>query len=42
MFFANRLKPPQVNPKEKRERQRTFLGCYYLASMYVFLVESNC
>ncbi|KAF9696654.1 hypothetical protein EKO04_005673 [Ascochyta lentis] len=31
--FVNRRKPQQANPQEKRERQRAFLGCYYLASM---------
>ena len=25
--------PPTIAPEEQRERQRTFLGCYYLSSM---------
>ncbi|KAJ4992174.1 hypothetical protein SVAN01_02193 [Stagonosporopsis vannaccii] len=33
MFFAQTKKSQTVDPREKRERQRTFLGCYYLASM---------
>lgn len=28
-----RPKPPPPAAEEQRERQRTFLGCYYLASM---------
>lgn len=35
MFFARVKKSEQVDPREKRERQRAFLGCYYLTSMYV-------
>ncbi|KAF1361651.1 hypothetical protein EJ07DRAFT_153879 [Lizonia empirigonia] len=33
MFFTNQQKPQEVEPQEKRARQRAFLGCYYLASM---------
>ncbi|KAH6643721.1 hypothetical protein C7974DRAFT_4040 [Boeremia exigua] len=33
LLFVRLKKPDQVQPQMKRERQRTFLGCYYLASM---------
>ncbi|KAF1838223.1 hypothetical protein BDW02DRAFT_565259 [Decorospora gaudefroyi] len=31
--MPQRHKPPPPHPQEVRERQRAFLGCYYLASM---------
>ncbi|KAL1656065.1 hypothetical protein SLS61_001135 [Didymella pomorum] len=33
VFFPHAKKPIEIDPKEKRERYRAFLGCYYLASM---------
>jgi hypothetical protein len=38
--FPVRRKPPPPEPGDLRERQRAFLGCYYLASMYATR-ESN-
>jgi len=35
--FPHRPKPPPPSPKDLRERQRAFLGCYYLSSMHVTL-----
>jgi hypothetical protein len=31
--FPHRPKPPLPSPQDQRERQRAFLGCYYLSSM---------
>ncbi|KAH7378333.1 hypothetical protein BKA66DRAFT_421360 [Pyrenochaeta sp. MPI-SDFR-AT-0127] len=33
LSFPHRPKPPPVSAQAHRERQRAFLGCYYLASM---------
>lgn len=33
--FPMRPKPLPPSAQDQRERQRAFLGCYYLASMYV-------
>lgn len=32
--FPHRPKPTPPTPSERRERERAFLGCYYLSSMY--------
>jgi hypothetical protein len=34
LHFPHRPKPPSPSPRDQRERQRAFLGCYYLSSMY--------
>jgi hypothetical protein len=39
--FPARRKPPPPGPEELRERQRTFLGSYYLASMYTIPTFSH-
>lgn len=31
--FPHRPKPTPITPQERRERERAFLGCYYLSSM---------
>jgi hypothetical protein len=33
--FPHRPKPTPPSPQERRERERAFLGCYYLSSTYV-------
>lgn len=40
--FPLRPKPPLPSPEDQRERQRAFLGCYYLSSMYVPTIDILC
>jgi hypothetical protein len=35
LHFPNQPKAAPPNPKDQRERERAFLGCYYLSSMCV-------
>jgi hypothetical protein len=35
LHFPHRPKPAPPSPEDQRERERAFLGCYYLSSMQV-------
>jgi hypothetical protein len=35
LHFPHRPKPTPPSPEDQRERERAFLGCYYLSSMPV-------
>lgn len=35
--FPGRPPPPKLSVAEQLERQRTFLGCYFLSSLWVFI-----
>jgi hypothetical protein len=35
LHFPHRPKPELPSPGDQRERERAFLGCYYLSSMHV-------
>jgi hypothetical protein len=36
--LPHRPKPKALGPQDRRERERAFLGCYYLSSMHVPIV----